>query len=74
MDTSICDRCPLNREVTVILEHHERRISAAELDLKKINDFVVESRLLRQMTLGGGFLSIVTLAITLFNLLSNAKP
>ena len=74
MNDKICDHCPLNREVTVILEHHERRIIQVELDLKKINEFVIESRLLRQLTLGGGFLSLVTLTITLYNILSNGKP
>ena len=69
-DTNFCERCPLNREVQLHIDAHERRILALEADVKLVRDFMIESKTIRYMTMGGGMLSIVTLVLTIANLIN----
>jgi hypothetical protein len=64
-----CSQCPINRETQLHIQDHARRIKTLEDDLKLMRDFMVESKTIRYMTMGGGMLSIITLVLTIANLI-----
>jgi hypothetical protein len=57
----LCDKCPLNREIQVILENYERRITSIESDLKEIRIIAGQAKLLFTLSIGGGGLALVQL-------------
>lgn len=65
----LCRTCPIRYQV----ETHASKIATVEADLKIVRDFMIESKMLRQLTLGGGFLSVITLFMTIVNL-ALSKP
>jgi hypothetical protein len=64
-----CDHCPLWREQKFYNADHEKRIAALEAEIKIIRDFMIEGKFIRYLTMGGGFMSIITLAILISTLL-----